>query len=128
MSTYCSFAGISIKLKNKFNTEEYHKKIAHLLNYSKEEIDNIEESFYIIPINKWRIHKDVFGGFGLIYLLENEFDVTNINYTISLNDAEGILNLIIYKLDKSFLDKSNENNVKIFAHLYYNGVDNPFKF
>ena len=127
MSTNVSFAGVSIKILEDKRDLESLLDIARILEYDEPTESNLDDLLYDPKTKQWQLYRDDDGEIGLIYLINNESDVFDMEYSISLEVLNEILGELQPNIREHFMDKE-ASNVKAFALLYYNGSENPFKF
>ncbi len=128
MSTNVSFSGVSIKILEDKKDEESLIDVAKILEYDEKLIKTDFEDLMSEPKTKqWQLFKDVDGETGLVYLIDNESDVFDIDFGQSLEQLNEILGELHPDVREHFMDK-DAANVKAFALIYYNGSENPFKF
>ena len=127
MSTNVSFAGVSIRILEDKKDLDSLLDIAKILEYDDPKDSDLEDLFYEPKLKQWQLYRDYEGVIGLIYLIENEWDVFDMEYSVSLEVLNEILGELKPGIREHFMDKE-ESKVKAFALMYYNGSDNPFKF
>ena len=127
MSTNVSFSGVSIKILEDKKNNESLIDIAKILEYDEPKESNLEDLFYEPKTKQWQLYRDADGEIGLIYLIDNESDVFDIDFGQSLEQLNEIVGELQPDIREHFMDKE-ASNVKAFALIYYNGSDNPFKF
>lgn len=132
MSTNVSFTGISVKLNKKKIDKESLLELAKFLKYDEKELEsfNSEDDGYIFyepKKNQWSLYRDYDGNIGLVYLIDDESDVFDLAYSMSLEKLNEIMGELVEDMPNEYIDM-NAASVKVFAHLYYNGSDNPFTF
>lgn len=132
MSTNVSFTGLSIRVNIEKTDPQSLKELAEYLKYSEKELEffdtnNYEDIFYDTEKNTWRIYRDVDGQIGVIYLVDNEIDVFDLNFKMSLEKLNELMGLLLDDVPKEYLNM-DAPFVNIFSYLYYNGSDNPFTF
>lgn len=125
MSTTVGMAGYSIKLNDEDQSEKRLKEIAKSLGFTWENNLDWDDIVWDAEkyMNSWKPNVDVNGVYGFIYVTHYEWDAADIEYYCEITD----LGLAL----KDFMDKTNimpQNKIKSFAIIYYNGVDNPFKY
>ena len=132
MSTNVTFAGVSIKINDDKIDQKSLIEIAKHLGYDEKDLLDLESDDYIDAIYEtkkdcWRIYRDVDGQIGLIYLINNDYDEFDLDFTLSLEKLNIHMGMLLEVLPKEYFNM-DADNVKIFSHLYYNGSDNPFTF
>lgn len=132
MSTNVTFTGISVKLNENKTNQDSLIEIAKYLNYSEKEISELSSKNYIESLydrkkNQWRIARDTNGNIGLLYLIDDEYDVFDLSFKISLEKQNIILGKLMDILPKDYINMQADM-VNVFAYLYYNGTDSPFTF
>lgn len=125
MSTNESFTGVSIKLIKDYTDKDSISLIGELLEYDDD--DFYEYDLVDLKLNQWCLFKDYMGVIGLIYQIENQYDLFDLNYSLSLHDFNNIVGKLNLEVRDKYMSKSSLD-VKIFAHLYYNTSENPFIF
>ncbi len=127
MSTNVSFAGVSIKiLENKKNNESI-LDIAKILEYDDPNESILDDILYEPKIKQWQLYKDYNDVIGLIYLIESEYDVFDLNFSLTLDQFNEIVGELKPDIREHFIEKS-ASDVKSFGLIYYNGSENPFVF
>jgi hypothetical protein len=127
MSTNVSFSGVSIKILEDKEDNESIIDIAKILEYDEPKESDLDDLFYEPKTKQWQLYKDYEGVIGLVYLIDNERDVFDIDFGQSLEQLNEILGELHPDVREHFMDK-DASNVKAFALIYYNGSENPFKF
>lgn len=132
MSTNVSFTGLSIKINEDKTQMKSLQELAKFLEYSEKELDfenpdQFLDNLYDTKKQTWRIFRDVYGVYGLIYLIDDEYDVFDLEFRMSLEAINECIGQLLDEVPQEFLDME-ANNVNVFSYLYYNGTDNPFKF
>lgn len=127
MSTNVSFVGISIKIAEGKGDEESLVDIAKILEYKEPTVDNLDNLLYEPKKKQWQLYEDCQGEVGVIYLIENESDVFDLDFSVSLEVLDEILGDLHPDIREHFISKEAAD-VKIFGQLYYNGSENPFEF
>ena len=127
MSTNVSFTGVSIKILEDKRDSESLLDIAKLLDYDDPNESNLEDLFYDPKKKQWQLYCDYEGEFGLIYIIENEWDVFDLDFSITLEEFNEIVGELKPDIREHFMGKEAAD-VKAFGLIYYNGSDNPFKF
>lgn len=125
MSTNCSFCGISIKLKENIPKKEL-LNVYQTINkkrYNGKFSEFKEKVYEKFKSNRWSLYVDIKGKLGLIYLIQDEYDVFDLDFSIKFSELEKILSYL--DIEEDLIE--NES-LKIFSYLYYNGSDNPFEF
>ena len=127
MSTNVSFAGVSIRILEDKRDEKSLLDIAKILEYDEPTEANLEDLLYYPKKKEWQIYRDYEGVIGLIYLLESEDDVFDLDFSITLEQFNEILGELKPDVREHFMGKE-ASDVKAFGLIYYNGSENPFKF
>lgn len=127
MSTNVSFAGVSIKILEDKSDLKSHLDIAKILEYDEPTEDNLDDLLYEIKTKQWQLYRDYDGVIGLIYLIENESDVFDLNFSLTLEEFNEIVGELKPDIREHYMRKS-ASDVKSFGIIYYNGSENPFKF
>lgn len=128
MSTNVSFSGVSIKILEDKKDEESLLDVAKILEYDEKLITiDFDDLLYEPKTKQWQLYQDADGEVGLIYLIDNESDVFDINFSVSLEALNEILGELHPDVREHFMDKE-ASSVKVFAMNYYNGSENPFSF
>jgi hypothetical protein len=121
MSTDCSKAGFSIPFIDEYQNQE---KMMELLKITEE--DEFEDSLYDYDRkeNQWGMTRDYDGIHGLVYSVLDKWDDHYLEFYHKISDIDKIKDSI----PKEYSDILNLEELKIFAFVYYNGSDAPFKF
>jgi hypothetical protein len=132
MSTNVSFSGLSIRINENKTDVDSLKELAKFLDYSEKELEyfdteDFREVFYELKKNKWRIYEDSNTQLGVIYLINNEYDVFDLEFKLSLEKLNELMGEILNNVPKEYLNM-DAPFVNTFAYLYYNGSENPFTF
>jgi|TARA_R110000851_G_scaffold285798_1_gene439551 hypothetical protein len=121
MSTDCSKAGFSIPFTDEYQNKE---KMMELLNMTDEDEFSNSLSDYEENKNQWGITPDDDGVFGLVYIVLSKWDDHYLEFTHKVSDVDKIKD----SLPKEYLGILKIEELKVFAFVYYNGSDSPFKF
>ena len=127
MSTNVSFAGVSIRILEDKKDLDSLLDIAKILEYDDPKDSDLEDLFYEPKLKQWQLYRDYEGVIGLIYLIKNEWDVFDMEFSITLEQFNEIPGELHPNIREHFMDKET-SNIKAFALIYYNGSENPFKF
>lgn len=127
MSTNVSFAGVSIKILEDKKDLESLLDIAKILEYEDPKESTLEDDLYDPKKKQWQLYRDYEGVVGLIYLIESEYDVFDMNFSITLEEFNEIVGELKPDIREHFMGRS-ASDVKSFGLIYYNGTENPFKF
>lgn len=121
MSTDCSRVGFSIPF-----IEEYQNQEAMMKIIGAEDQDDFDHFMYDSSdkLKQWQITSDYDGKFGLVYFVMDEWDNHYLEFSSKIKD----LNEVRERIPKEYLSLLNIEELKIFAFVYYNGSDSPFKF
>lgn len=133
MSTSVSFTGLSVRIKeDRVGIKSLQEIAIQLGSYDEKELANFDDDFYEDYLydsrkNCWRIYQDSEGVIGIIYLIDNERNIFDMDYKLSLGKINELMGSLLNELPKNYLTM-DADSVNIFAYLYYNGGDNPFTF
>jgi len=125
MSTNIAYAGFSLKLNEELQTEKSLKRVAKLLGFEWEDNDDWDEIIFNESknMNRWKPMIDYDGKYGFIYVTHYNYDAYDIDFKATISDMGRAL--------KEFIDQTNimpKEEINVFAQIYYNGSDDPFKF
>ena len=128
MSTTESFIGLSIRLnEDQQNINQLHYLSKHELGIDFEKDDGMgyTDIYELMGTkNKWIPAKDEDGVFGFIYLTESEKDVQDMESYISIKS----ITIKKAELKPEISVCCEQDTFKVFHIIWYNGVENPFKF
>ena len=125
MSQNVAYAGFSLKLNEEDQNEDRLKEIAKSFGYVWTDNDEWDEIMFSEKDyqNKWKPMMDYDGKYGFIWVTHYEFDAFDLEFKQPIT-AMGIAL-------KDFVDQTMimpSETINVFAQIYYNGSDDPFKF